>query len=220
MLSMGEKRRVLSIPIDRRVWPLAAVLFLLAFVSSQVFHPPWLGGFFLVLLAGHIAFFRDPRRKPEGEGFISPADGLITDIITVWESRYLQEEAVKIGIFLSVLNVHVNRAPMAGTVKYMQYVAGRFLNAMKSESSEHNESHWIGMENQNRRVMVRQIAGLIARRIRWDIKIGDFLENCQKFGIICYGSRVEIFMPVKQVRVLARIGQTVKAGQTLLGEFR
>ena len=218
--NMADPKTALSFPLDRRVWPLAVVLFLFGLFSVRFLHQPWLGAVFFALCAGHAAFFRDPWRRPEGEGFISPADGRITDITTVQESRYLKEEAVKIGIFLSILNAHVNRAPWGGTVRYREYVPGKFLNAMKSESSEYNESNWVGLDDGRQRVLVRQIAGLIARRIRCDVKTGDRLARGQKFGIICYGSRVEFFVPARNVRVTAKVGQNVKAGKTLLGECR
>ncbi len=208
------------IPLDRRVVPLAAVFFLLGVLAAGPLHQPWGAVFFFMLLAGHAAFFRDPCRRPDGEGFLAPADGKITDISTVREGRYLQEDALKIGIFLSIFNAHVNRAPAAGTVGYLEYVRGKFLNAMSAESSEYNESNWVGFEEGGRRVLVRQIAGLIARRIRCDVALGATLARGQKFGIICYGSRVELFIPARYARVSAQVGQTVKAGQTVLGEWR
>ena len=206
-------------PIDRRAWPIA---FILAGViaAAFLFHFNALGGFLLIVAAGHLAFFRDPERPaPPGEGLLSPADGTVVDIDIRPENRYLQQESVRIGIFMSVFVPHVNRSPMKGEVCYLHYVPGKFLNAFKREASELNESHWMGIEQGTKKMLVRQVAGLIARRIRCDARQGQRLERGERFGIICYSSRVEIFIPKDSFRPTVRCGDRVKAGQTLLGEW-
>ncbi|HNV85771.1 MAG TPA: phosphatidylserine decarboxylase [Candidatus Omnitrophota bacterium] len=209
----------MRIPIDARVLPGAAILLALAAVSYLVFRSSWVTAGLLIILALHMAFFRDPQRRiPAGNGFVSPADGEIVEISTVSEDRYLKEKAVKIGIFLSVLNVHVNRAPAGGTVEYIQYEPGKFLNALKKESVNMNESNWIGFREAEDRILVRQIAGTIARRIHCDVKTGESVGRGQKIGIICYGSRTECYIPERIFKPTVCVGEKVKAGENILGE--
>jgi phosphatidylserine decarboxylase len=206
--------------IDRRVGfgtlILAGLLLLeIVFVKSY-----FLAYLLFILLIGHCAFFRDPSPKlPKPSGPVSPAMGKVVEISEVNESRYLNEDAIKIGIFLSVFDVHVTRAPYEAKVSYLEYVPGKFLNALRAESVNKNECNWIGMEKDGRRVMVRQISGAIARRICCDVKIGDSVERGGKMGIICYGSRVECFLPKRFFRPTISVGARVKAGETLLGEW-
>ena len=209
----------MKITIDRRGWPGAFVLFcitLFCFVLKSWF----LFALSFALMICHLAFFRDPvRSAPEGNGLVSPADGVVVEISSQWEDRYLKEEAVKVGIFLSIFVPHVNRAPLAGTVGYQCYELGKFLNALRKESVNMNESNWIGIEAEGRRVLVRQIAGAIARRIHWDVKPNQCIERGEKIGIICYGSRVECFFPKRFFLPTVQIGESVKAGGTILGEW-
>ncbi|MBI4388421.1 MAG: phosphatidylserine decarboxylase family protein [Candidatus Omnitrophica bacterium] len=209
---------MLRIPIDRRVSVGAAILCFLAFIFS--FWNLTFAGFFVLLLIGHLTFFRDPNRTPSpGNGPVSPADGTVVHISTEYEPRFLKEQAVRIGIFLSVFNVHVNRSPVEGEVTYLQYEPGRFLNALSKESVVQNESNWIGLRNKNQSAFVRQIAGTIARRIHCDVSVAARLKRGQKFGIICYGSRVECWIPQRMFQPRISLGERVKAGKTLLGEW-
>jgi phosphatidylserine decarboxylase len=207
-------------PLDRRIIPGLIVLFaawILAglFVGSGTLHY-----LFLFALGFHLYFFRDPIRKCRDLGGpVSSADGKVVEIARVFEDRYLKGDAIKIGIFLSVFDVHVNRSPEAGEVEYLDYVPGKFLNALKEDSVKYNESNWVGLLCGGRRILVRQIAGVIARRIHCDVTQGMKIGRGDKIGMICYGSRVEIFMPQNQFLPSVKIGQRVKVGETLLGRW-
>lgn len=143
---------------------------------------------------------------------VSPGSGRVVDVSEVYEDRYLQENAVKVGIFLSVFDAHINCAPISGKIGYQHYVMGKFLNALDPESVNYNESNWIGIESGEKRVLARQISGAIARRIHWDVRPKDEIRRGDKFGIICYGSRVECYVPVRFYRVTCKIGDYVRSG--------
>ena len=182
------------------------------------FHIPYALPVFMVFVIAHLLFFRDPARQtPRAHGLLAPADGTVVKIDEIMEDRFLHEPAIRIRIFLSVFDVHVTRSPLAGIVKYQQYVKGKFLNALRKDAFDHNESNWIGIENRARRVLVRQLTGAIARRIYSDVKIGQVMGRGEKLGMICYGSGVEICIPKKLFRAEVRIGQHVAAGDTILG---
>ena len=209
----------MRIPIDRRVWP--GVVVLLGMGGIGWFISRDAGLLSLFLLACHLAFFRDPQRKiPAGENPVSPADGQVAEVASVFEGRYLNEEAVKVGIFLSIFVPHVTRCPMGGRVRYLHYEPGKFLNALREDSVNHNESNWIGVEGDGRRVLFRQIAGAIARRIHCDVGLEDSVGRGGKVGIICYGSRLECFFPKRLFQSAIRVGEPVKAGETILGRWR
>jgi phosphatidylserine decarboxylase len=206
------------VPVDPRVWKgfaiLAAAAVVFSFFSSFLFLVT------IAAMAGQLAFFRNPERHPpEGDAPVSPADGKVVDIETCFEDRFLNEEAVRIGIFLSIFNVHVNRSPLKGIIRYQKYEPGKFLNALDAESARVNESNWIGIDGGVRKALVRQISGAIARKIFWDVPVGEGLERGAKFGIICYGSRAEVYVPKRLFRATVQIGQNVRAGETLLGEW-
>ena len=206
------------IPLDPRVRKGLFILLPIFFVAWIFSRPLEFFAFFF--LCFHLFFFRDPKRKiPAGRDPVSPADGEVVDISSEFEERYLKEEAVKIGMFLSIFVPHVNRSPAEGTVGYLEYVPGKFLNALNKESVKLNESNWIGIEEGKRRILFRQISGAIARRIHWDIRLGQSVKRGDKVGIICYGSRVECFIPKKDFQLKIRIGDHVKAGETILGEW-
>lgn len=169
-------------------------------------------------------FFRDPKRyTPQGENFIiSPADGTILEIDDdVCLPKELGEsEAIyhKIGIFMSVLNVHVNRVPISGKIEKIAYTSGKFFNASLDKASEHNERNAILMKTDNGYpVVFVQIAGLIARRIVCNVKEGDILKSGERFGIIRFGSRVNVYVPMT-TKLNVDIGQTVIGGETILAK--
>ncbi len=204
--------------IDPRAWRgffiLAGLAVIGCFFSTVLFFLA-LGGMLIQL-----AFFRNPDRvPPAGDQPVSPADGKVVDIETCFEDHFLKEEAVKVGIFLSVFNVHVNRSPLKGVVRYQKHEPGKFLNALKKESVKQNECNWMGIDGGVRKAVVRQISGAIARKIYWDKPVGEELERGEKFGIICYGSRTEFYAPKRLFKPSVQIGQNVKAGETLLGEW-
>ena len=187
---------------------------------------PWLCPLFAVLLCWVLYFFRDPKRTvPEGEGIVvAPADGKVVEITDCEEGEYLNGPALKVGIFLSVLNVHINRAPYAGKVEYLRYHKGEFHNALFSGSSQFNENNCVGIETNGRwrtKMLVKQIAGAIARRVVCECQVGDALAAGEKFGMIKFGSRTELYVP-KDVafELQVVIGQKVAAGKTVLGRFK
>jgi phosphatidylserine decarboxylase len=165
-----------------------------------------------------IFFFRDPERRiPEGKNVIvSPADGKIVQICEIDEPEFLKERVTRVSIFLSILDVHVNRIPMSGEVAYLRYQKGSFMNACKSEASDVNEQTVIGIQNGNRKLLFKQIAGLIARRIVCDVREGNIVTAGERFGIIKFGSRADIFLP-RNVSVKVNLNQHVKGGESIIG---
>lgn len=208
-----------KIPLDKRVWPGVILLGVLT-LFGVVLHVPYVTPVLAVLLIAHILFFRDPQRElPREQGLLSPADGTVVRIDDIFEDRFLHEPAVRIRIFLSILDVHTTRAPLAGIIKYQDYVKGKFLNALRKDAFDHNESNWIGIENRARRVLVRQLTGAIARRIYSDVSIGQVMGRGEKLGVICYGSGVEISIPKRMFQAKVRVGQHVSGGATILGAW-
>jgi phosphatidylserine decarboxylase len=183
--------------------------------------PLWLLAFFLTLIAIWVAyFFRDPERTGErGEQLVvAPADGKVVQIIEVDEPAFLKSRAIQISIFMNVFNVHVNRYPVSGTVGYVHYNPGKFLNAAADKASLENEQSSVGIETERYRVLVRQIAGLIARRIVTYSKVGDPAKQGERFGLIRFGSRVDVFVPAGS-KVMVSTGQTTTAGVTTVAEM-
>jgi phosphatidylserine decarboxylase len=164
-------------------------------------------------------FFRNPKREiPETENAIlSPADGTIIDVITCMEERFLKAEALKVSIFMSVLDVHLNRAPVAGKVLEKSYNPGRFLVASREKASLLNEQNALILETEDRsKILLIQIAGLVARRIVCYPKAGDRLRKGEIFGLIRFGSRVDLYLPTT-VKPIVWIGQHVKGGESIIG---
>ena len=183
--------------------------------------PLWLLAFMLTLVALWVAyFFRDPERSgPRGEQVvIAPADGKVVLIQDVDEPTFMSGRAKRISIFMNVFNVHVNRYPVSGTVRYVKYNPGKFLNAAVEKSSVENEQMSVGIETGRTRILVRQIAGLIARRIVTYSKEGEQVEQAQRMGLIRFGSRVDVFLPLDAV-VKAKIGDMTVAGTTVIAEL-
>jgi phosphatidylserine decarboxylase len=171
------------------------------------------------------AFFRDPERPIPADNniMVSPADGVVTDIIELEHSDSIGGPVLRIGIFLSVFNVHVNRAPCAGTVKAIQYKNGKFLSAMShAHASEHNESNTIVLHGKDGRPVaaVKQIAGLIARRIICTVAINDSLERGERFGMIKFGSRTELYIPRYLVpQAAVKTGQKIRGGRDIIARL-
>lgn len=169
-----------------------------------------------------ISFFRDPHRSvPTEPGLmVSPADGKVTEIAEVEHDDVVGGPALRISIFLSIFSVHVNRSPCAGRVRSITYHKGKFVNAMRGDSSDLNEANTIVLDGEDgapATVIVRQIAGAIARRIICHAKVNDRLETGQRFGMIKFGSRTELIIPKQEGdRVVVRLGQTVHAGKDIL----
>ena len=171
----------------------------------------------LLLLAFTLSFFRDPTRtiSSDPRDIVSPADGKVTDIKTVYDPCYQKADTVMVGIFLSVFDVHVQRSPIAGTIKLVQYNKGKFLDARNPACSALNENRVVGIEGADGyRVTVKQIAGLIAQRIVGWAGEGTKLEKGEHIGMIRFGSRVELFLP-PGTEVTVKVGQHVEGGQIL-----
>ncbi len=176
---------------------------------------------FLALTLFHFYFFRDPVRPvPEGDKLIiSPADGHVVKIEEVDEPLYFKEKVRKVSIFLSVFDVHVNRMPVAGEVDYVDYRPGKFLAAFADDASDHNEQSVIGVRSAHGRVLFKQIAGLIARRIIYYTNVGDKVRPGERMGLIRYGSRIDMFFPL-DVTVKVKLKQRVRCGASVIGEFK
>jgi len=166
-------------------------------------------------------FFRDPDRIiPDEEGVVvSPADGKVILTETVDNSPFFSGQTMKISIFMSVFNVHINRAPYDGRVKDIKYSPGKFFSANLDKASLQNEHNAVFVEMENRKPLcVVQIAGLIARRIVCKIQPGDHLLRGQRFGLICFGSRLDVYLPT-DIKLKVAVGDKVKAGTSVLGQF-
>jgi phosphatidylserine decarboxylase len=178
----------------------------------------WLAAFVLLLLALWVAyFFRDPERIGDRGAslVVSPADGKLIMITEVDEPGFVQGRAIRLSIFMNVFNVHVNRYPVDGVVKYIHYNKGKFFNAAAEKSSLENEQMSVGIETASHRVLVRQIAGLIARRIVTYSKLGETVKQGDRMGIIRFGSRVDVFLPPGST-TRAKLGDVTTAGVTIL----
>jgi phosphatidylserine decarboxylase len=188
--------------------------------------PMWLLAFVLTILALWIAyFFRDPERTGERGGglVISPADGRVVMITEVDEPAFLHGRALRISIFMNVFNVHVNRYPVSGTIRFVHYNPGKFLNAATDKSSLENEQMSVGIERASPgggslRVLVRQIAGLVARRIVTYSREGDQVEQGERMGIIRFGSRVDVFLPTTATPVV-KVGESTLAGASVIARL-
>jgi phosphatidylserine decarboxylase len=166
-------------------------------------------------------FFRDPERRPlqDERLILSPADGRVVGIAEAKEERFLKDRAVQVSVFLSPLNVHVNRIPCSGKVREAVYQKGQFRAAMSHQASIENEQNAILLETEaGKKIVFVQIAGFLARRIVCWIKPGDAVEQGMRFGMIRFGSRMDLFLP-PSTRVMVKVGDRVKAGLTVIGEW-
>jgi len=168
-----------------------------------------------------VAFFRDPARAgPRGDELVlAPADGRVVGVIAMDEPAYLGGPATRISIFMNVFNVHVNRYPSRGRVAYRQYAKGRFGHAMPEKASTENEQSSLGLDTPRGRLLIRQIAGSIARRIVTDHPEGTDVGQAERMGIIRFGSRVDLFVPAA-LKVLVEPGQKTLAGQTVVARWQ
>ncbi len=166
-------------------------------------------------------FFRDPDREVPfySNAIVSPADGTVIKVENVWDDRFIKDEAKKISIFMSIFNVHVNRIPFDGVVEDVRYNPGKFLVASKDKASEENEQNAVVINVNGRdKIAFVQIAGFVARRIVCHLKKGDRVSRGDRFGMIRFGSRLDVYLP-KNVQLSVLTGDKVKAGQTILGYF-
>src|SRR5919204_6044073 len=188
-----------------------AILALLTFFSSVVFPP--LAFVFVLLTLYTVFFFRDPERvAPEDpRAIVAAADGTVTEIVEIDEQDVLKTKTRRVGIFLSIFDVHTNRAPIDGRVIYLQHRPGLFLDARRPDCSEKNESMTWAFENSRVTVVVRQITGAIARRIVAWANVGNELKKGERFGMIRFGSRTELYLPLSAT-ILVKVGEHVAGG--------
>ena len=175
----------------------------------------------LVLMLYFCYFFRNPKRQiiTDDSVILSPADGTVTDIVPLETDEFVKEPCNKVIIFMSVFNVHVNRSPIQGKIKLQKYFCGRFRPAYKDTVGFENEHHVLGIENDRVRISVKQIAGILARRIVSFVTLDDDLKQGELDGMIKFGSCLEVVMP-KKVEIMVEKGQKVAGGQTILGRIK
>jgi phosphatidylserine decarboxylase len=210
------------VTIAREGWPVitaaTGVLGMVAVVGTLAGHPASLAP--LVVAVGFCMwFFRDPERAaPADERLVvSPADGRVVAVVPEREDRFLGAPATRISIFMSPLDVHVNRNPVSGTVELVRHTAGRFRAAFKDKASLDNERNAVVLTSGGRRYLMVQIAGALARRIVCRVAPGDRVRRGERFGMIMFGSRVDLFLPPDVVAVV-RTGARVHAGTSVLAE--
>ena len=202
---------------------IAALLAVAAFAAAlnRRSWPLWLLAFAVTLVALWVAyFFRDPERAGErgDRVVVAPADGRVVMITEVDEPSFVRGRALRISIFMNVFNVHVNRYPVSGTVTHVSRVQGKFLNAATEQSSLENEQSSVGIESGPHRILVRQIAGLIARRIVTYSTEGTRVEQGERMGLIRFGSRVDVFVPTGSA-ARVKVGDVTLAGTSVIAEL-
>ena len=195
-----------------------AILALLAVLAW--FLTPWLSLLFVALILYTFAFFRDPERlsPSDAESVVAAADGVVADILEIEETEVLKQNAKRVGIFLSVFDVHTNRAPIEGRVTYRQHREGLCLDARSPDCSNKNESMTWAFENPRATLVVKQLTGAIARRIVGWSKVGDELKKGERFGMIRFGSRTEVYLPL-DATVLVKVGDRVVGGLTVIARL-
>ena len=217
------------LPLAR--WGLAELLLmggLLLVVTIAVANSPWwmVTPLPAVLLGLVVYFFRDPPRQvPTEPGLmVSPADGTVAEVTEIDDDPFVEGPAVRVGIFLSIFNVHLNRSPAHCRVIGLEYNPGKYLNALKPESALKNENMRIDLQEPaptHRRLAVRQIAGAIARRIVCDLRPGEMIDRGERFGMIKLGSRTELILPREDgLEIVVHEGQKLKAGSTVIARYR
>lgn len=191
---------------------LAALFALFYFISPPLSLLPALAIIFVLF------FFRNPKRViPAGEGLVlSPADGVIMEIGTADEEDFIKDRVIRVYIFLSIFDVHLNRAPLPGTVSYRQYRPGRFIPAFKSHACEINEKNFVGVESGRYKILVCQVTGFIARRIKCWVDMGQNLAAGEVYGIIKFGSGTVLYLPAGS-KLSVKKGDRVRAGETIIG---
>ncbi len=222
---MGKVRLIAKYGVSTVAW-IIAISIALIFISFVIKLTPvkiLLLILAISLISFTLFFFRDPERQiPNGDGIIvSPADGKVFLIREFFENEFILDDAVQVSIFMSPLNVHVNRIPIGGEIKFLKYVPGKYIVAFDEKSSENNERKVIGIETEDGfKILVKQIAGFIARRIVCDVRKGDKVNTGQRFGMIKFGSRVDVIMPKDKIELLVNLGQSVKAGETIIAKVK
>jgi phosphatidylserine decarboxylase len=196
------------------------LLFFALLAGAGAAFSAWLWWFFFVLFLFTVAFFRDPERAVPADPnlIVAAADGTVMDIIESDENQVLKTRTRRVGIFLSIFDVHTNRAPVDGRVVYRQHREGLCLDARRADCSEKNESMTWAFENPRVTIVVRQITGAIARRIVAWAQMGDELKKGERFGMIRFGSRTELYLPLN-AEVLVKTGDHVLGGSTIIARL-
>jgi phosphatidylserine decarboxylase len=227
----------MRIPLTKYGWPQVAIfpavvlIVMIVFpLATMAFWPSWIIVLIEALLAGVLiwvlTFFRDPYRSVPADKniLLAPADGKVTNIEVVKENDFIASDALRIGIFLSIFDVHINRAPCNVKVEEITYKQGKYKNAMTPQSGRINESNGLGLvrtDSPKERLIVRQISGAVARRIVCKTSEGQNLTAGEKFGMIKFGSRTELYLPAREnAKCLVQIGDKVKAGLTPLVKYQ
>lgn len=195
-----------------------AILLILAITC--VFFSLWLSLVFVALILYTVAFFRDPNRSDPSDqrAVVAAADGTVADIEEIDEKEFLKARTRRVGIFLSIFDVHTNRAPVAGRVAFQQFRKGLFFDARRPECSEKNEAMTWAFQNPRATIVVRQLTGAIARRIVGWAKVGDELKRGERFGMIRFGSRTEVYLPL-DAEILVEVGDHVKGGASVIARL-
>jgi phosphatidylserine decarboxylase len=207
--------RLQTLAEGRWIFAILIVLMLASFWLT-----PWLSLFFFILILYTLTFFRDPEREvPADPGsVVAAADGAIADIVEVEESDVLKTKTRRVGIFLSIFDVHTNRAPIEGRVIYREHREGLCVDARRTDCSDKNESMTWAFANSRATIVVRQLTGAIARRIVGWSQVGDELKKGDRFGMIRFGSRTEVYLPLAAT-VLVKVGDHVSGGSTIIARL-
>jgi len=195
-----------------------AILAILTIISWLFL--PWLSLLFIALIIYTFAFFRDPERvtPSEPDAVVAAADGVVADIMELEEDEVVKQRMKRVGIFLSVFDVHTNRAPVEGRISYKQHREGLCLDARSPDCSGKNESMTWAFENPRATIVVKQLTGAIARRIVGWSQVNDFLTKGERFGMIRFGSRTEVYLPL-EATVLVKVGDRVAGGSTIIARL-
>ena len=200
-------------------WAIAVVL---AIAAARSGTPGWwlAAAIWLLLAIWVVAFFRDPARDgARGERLlIAPADGQVVSVVQIDEPLFLRSRSWRVSIFMNVFDCHVNRYPIGGSVAYRYYNRGRFGHAAAEKASLDNEQSTVGLDTDRGKVLVRQIAGLVARRIVTDHDVGACVQQGERLGMIRFGSRVDLFFPLA-AQVVVQVGDRTQAGITVVAEW-
>jgi len=197
------------------------ILLILALAAiATLFISAWLSLIFLAFFLFTVAFFRDPDRSvpPDRNLIVAPADGKVSDIVELDEKEVLKIKTRRVGIFLSIFDVHTNRAPIAGRIVYRKHHEGLCLDARDPRCPEKNEAMTWAFENLRGTIVVRQLTGAIARRIVAWSNVGDELKKGERFGMIRFGSRTELYLPL-EAEVLVKTGDHVSGGSTIVARL-
>lgn len=199
------------------------LIILLAIFTVLMFFLDWkIAGFILLAITLFVLFFfRDPERtSPKGRGVVvSPGDGKVIVIKDIYETDYLKQDVKQISIFLSVFNVHVNRAPIGGTIEIIKYNPGKFHIAAVEKASLENEQTSMVIVGHGCKILVKQIAGILARRIICYVQPGDVVKIGERYGLICFGSRVDVFLP-RDAEIKVKLGDRVKGAKDIIAVLK